>query len=440
MGKAINQNDIIKVIEGTTKQTKAFGSCIAAIKDLINSTNDIKPDSIKKSAVVFNDFDTIMSAINNAIDCITNKNLHKISKQRINRIAKTITLFNEMLEEVAGLMSKSNTINENVIKSYQNQIITLGRILDVLIMIAKLQLPNPLTFKLKFYVIRYLIGYINSQIIDLVNYLEQQLGPKNLKIIGAAIKTINASNNYVAGMVKTLEAITAIKIPALFLIKFKFKRIKSIIDYIYTSIQEMVASIQQYDGMLAGIDYETKVFRGIYEFLLAFAKVIDVMKFANVWLVLTIKLRLAAIAYVIFCVITALINISSALIAMQPISIAIANAMFFWNSAIYSTVQLLQNVKTLLSGKLLLWFFILGGLRLKMLRRALRYSVRVLYSIMALQPVISMVNPSFMAAQVFKLAIVFIAVKYMLNAIKKASPPLLFGFFARRLKIGRAHV
>ena len=434
MAKAINQNDIIKVIEGTTKQTKAFGSCIAAIKDLINSTNDIKQDSIKKSAVIFNDFDAIMSAINNAIDCITNKNLHKISKQRINRITKAISLFNEMLEEVAGLMSKStNAINENIIKSYQNQIITLGSILDVLIMIAKLQLPNPLIFKLKFYVIRYLIGYINSQIIDLVNYVEQQLGPKNLKIIGAAIKTINASNNYVAGMVKALEAITAIKISAIFLLKFKFKRIKSMIDYIYTSIQEMVASIQQYDGMLAGIDYESKVFRGIYEFLLAFAKVINVMKFANVWLVLTIKLRLAAIAYVIYYVITALINISSALMIMQPISMAIEDAMFFWNSAIYNTTRLLQNVKILLSGKLLLWFFILGELRLKMLRKALRYSVRVLFSIMALQPVISTANPSFMAAQIFKLVTVFIAVKYMLNTIKKASPPLLFGFFARRL-------
>lgn len=423
IAKAINQNDIIKVIKSTTKKTNAFADCLEAVKSVILIAASMNMSTVKQAAIFLNDFDNIMTSISNAAGVVADKNLHKLSKRRIKRVAKTISLFNGMLAYVAELLKQSTILDDAVMKNYGEQIITLGKILDVLIKISKLELPNPIVFKLKFMVIRYMIWYINRQITETIEYLEAQLGPKNLKVVDSAIKIIKASNDYVGGMVKSLEAILAIKMSSLMLFKFKFNMIKNAVECIYNGIQQVIAVAQQQSGKLEAIEYETKVFKGIYDFLIAIANVIDAFKFAGIWLVLTVKLRIAAVAYIVYCVTTGISVIAGFLTLMQPMSMMITQAMFFWNKALGQTALMLQSVKNLLSFKTLIWFFILGNLRLKMFRNALAMVARVIRSIIQLKVVILAVEPVSTAAIISSLAGMFYALKQMFITIMECEPP-----------------
>lgn len=438
MAKAINQNDIIKVIKETTKKTNAFTDCLEAVKSVIQVAESVDKNTVKQAAVFFNDFDNIITAISNAADCVADKNMHKLSRRRIKRVAKTISLFNGMLEYVAELLKQTTVLDNAVMKNYEDQIITLGKILDVLIKISKIELPNPIVFKLKFMAIRYMIGYINKQIMETIEYLDSQLGQKSFSSIAAAIKIINTTNTQVDVMVKMLEGVLAIKMKDLMLFKFKFNMIKSAVESIYDGIQQIISTAQQQSGKLAGVEYETKVFRGIYEFLLAIAKVIDTLRFAGVWLVLTIKLRMKALSYIVNSVITGISDIVVSLMAMQPISMMISKTMFFWNQALGQTALMLQSVKNLLSFKTLIWFFILGNLRLKMFRNALAMVARIIRSIIQLKVVILAVEPVSTAAIISSLAGMFYALKQMFMTIMECEPsglPLLkWKMFSFRIK------
>lgn len=423
MAKAINQNDIIKVIKGTTKKTNAFADCLDAVKSVLQVSSTINPNTIKQAAVVLNDFENIMTSIGTAVGVMVDKNIHKLSKRGVKRIAKTISSFNDLLSQVSDIMKDSPTLSDDIIKNYSEQIIVLGKILDTIVNIAKIPLPNPAIFKLKFLIIRYLITYINKQITETIGHMEQQLGPKNLKVVDSAIKLIKASNDYVGGMVKSLEAILAIKMTDLMFFKFKFNMIKSAVECIYNGIQQVIAVAQQQSGKLAAIEYETKVFKGVYDFLIAIANVIDAFKFVSLWFVLTIKFRLAAVAYIVYYIVTGISVIAEFLTIMQPISMMITQAMYFWEKALNQTALMLKAVEKLLSFKTLIWFFVLGKLRLKMFRDALAMVARVIRSIIQLKVVILAVEPASTAAMISGLARMFYALKQMFITIMECEPP-----------------
>lgn len=438
IAKAINQNDIIKVIKSTTKKTNAFADCLEAVKSVILVAASVNMNTVKQAAMFLNDFENIMISISNAAGCVTDKNLHKLSRRRIKRVAKTISLFNGMLAYVAELLKQTTILDDAAMKNYGEQIIALGKILDVLIKISKIELPNPIVFKMKFIVIRYMIWYINKQITETIKYLESRLGPKNLKVVDSAIKIINASNAYVDGMVKSLEAILAIKMKDLMFFRFKFNMIKSAVECIYNGIQQVIAVAQQQSGKLAAIEYETKVFKGIYDFLIAISNVIDAFKFASIWLVLTVKLRIAAVAYIVYCVTTGVSVIAGFLTMMQPMSLLITQAMYFWDKALNQTALMLQTVKNLLSFKTLIWFFVLGNLRLKMFRKALTMVARVIRSIIQLKVVILAVGSISTAAIISGAAGMFYALRQLFITIMECEPPgpplLKWMFFNSRIK------